>query len=82
MKKYKTIPRRFKPPNVPVTAKPNISLTDNFNGMYEQLFFDRLDEVIKADAITLELTKSMKDNILAQTETYLSTLPSITTNTV
>ena len=40
-----------------------------------QLFFDHLDEVVKADTITLEQTKSRKDSILAQTETYLRTLP-------
>lgn len=50
-------------------------LTDDFNRKYERLFFDHLDKVIKADTITLELTKSRKDSILAQTETYLSTLP-------
>ena len=72
---YKTIPRRFKPPNVLTTAKPNTALTDDFNRKYKQLFIDHLDEVVKADTITLELTKTKKDSILAQTETYLSTLP-------
>ena len=63
MKKHKIIPRRFKPPNVPTTVKPNTALTDDFNRKYEQLFFDHLDEIIKADTITLELTNSRKDSI-------------------
>ena len=74
MKMYKTIPRKFKPPNVPTTMKPNIPLTDDFNRKYEKLFFDHLDKVITNDTLTLELTKSRIDNILTQTETYLSSL--------
>ena len=75
IKTYRTIPRRFKPSNIPTTAKPNSMLTDDFNGKFERLFFDHLDRVIEADTITLELTKSRKDNIMAQTETYMNTLP-------
>ena len=42
IKTYRTIPRRFKPSNIPTTAKPNSTLTDDFNGKFERLFFDHL----------------------------------------
>ena len=31
MKMYRTIPRKFKPPSVPMTMNPDIQLTDDFN---------------------------------------------------
>ena len=74
MKTYRTIPRKFKPPSVPTTTNPDTQLTDDFNQKYEELFFNHLDKILMNDSLTLELTKSRIDNILAQTETYLSSL--------
>ena len=74
MKTYRVIPRKFKPPSVPTTTNPDTQLTDDFNQKYEELFFNHLDKILMNDSLTLELTKSRIDNILAQTETYLSSL--------
>ena len=74
MKMYRTIPRKFKPSNIPTTTNPETPLTDDFNQKYEELFFSHLDKVLVSDNLTLELTKLRIDNILAQTETHLSSL--------
>ena len=74
MKTYRTIPRKFKPPSVPTTTNPDTQLMDDFNQKYEELFFNHLDKILTNDNLTLELTKSRIDNILAQTEIYLSSL--------
>lgn len=71
---YRTIPRKFKPPNIPTTTNPETPLTDDFNRKYEELFFDHIDKILTSDNLTLELTKLRIDNILAQTESYLSSL--------
>jgi signal recognition particle GTPase len=74
MKTYRTIPRKFKPSNVPTTTNPSTQLTDDFNKKYEELFFNHLDKILMNDSLALEITKTRIDNILKQTETYLSSL--------
>lgn len=74
MKTYRTIPRKYKPSGVPTTMNPKTQLTDDFNQKYEELFFNHLDKILMNDSLTLELTKTRIDNILKQTETYLSSL--------
>ena len=74
MKTYRTIPRKFKPPSVPTTTNPDIQLTDDFNRKYEELFFNHLDKILMNDSLTFKLIKLRIDNILAQTETYLSSV--------
>lgn len=71
----KTIPRRYKPPKTLTTVQHNSTLATDFEQKYETLFFQHLDKVITNDNITLELTNAATLNILAQTETYLASLP-------
>ena len=57
IKTYRTIPRRLKTYNIPTTAKPNTTLTNDFNGELNAYF------LIEADTKTLDLTKLRKDNM-------------------
>ena len=46
---YHAIPKKFKPPETPVTVQSNSKLTDEFSQQYETLFFSHLNKVLAND---------------------------------
>ena len=72
--RYRTIPRKFRPSTTPVTVLPNPTLTNEFTQKYEQLFLEHVEKIVTSNSISLEITKAAINNILSQTETYLSSV--------
>ena len=53
-------------------TKSNID--EQIHPKYEQLFFEHVEKIVTSNSISLEITKAAINNILTQTESYLSSV--------
>lgn len=68
IKKTKRIPNKYRPK----TFKASEKVTNNFEHLFEQLFFKYLDKVILENEIELEIKKSRLTDVTCELESLLS----------